>query len=443
MAEWKSTILTGWGRVEAARCQAARPERIGDVRRALGQGGTGGLIAHGAGRSYGDAALNEGGQVLLTGRLDRILSFDAENGEVVAEPGLSFADLMSIFLPRGWLAPVTPGTAFVTLGGAVANDVHGKNHHGTGSFGDHVRWLDLMLPSGEIRRLNPSESLFTATIGGIGLTGIVLAVCFRLQRVPSNAVRLKERRMAGLDDFLAAFAADGSPYSVGWLDALATGASLGRGLLENAVPSPEGIAEKPPRIRTVPMDFPSIALSPVSVAAFNALYRARVPKSGRERLVGWRGFLYPLDAVRDWNRMYGRRGFRQFQAVIPKAEGCRGLRRLLEEIAASRGASFLAVLKNTGAEGRGMLSFPLPGYTLALDFPRDTGTDSLMVRLERIALDHGGRIYLAKDSCLSAQGFAAMYPRLPDFRAVLEEIDPQRRMDSSMARRLSMRGDRP
>ncbi len=439
--------LTGWGRTAAAALDAARPERVAEARRALAAVGTEGLIAHGGGRSYGDAALNEGGRALLTRRLDRILAFDPATGDLVAEPGVTFADLMAVFLPRGFLVPVTPGTAFATLGGAVANDVHGKNHDRTGSFGDHLQWLDLLLPSGEVARIGPDQrpELFAATIGGIGLTGIILAIALRLQRVPSPLVTVSERRVADLDGFLDGFARHraSASYSVGWIDALARGKRLGRGILELAEPAAD-VGPAPSRTarpRRIPRDLPGFVLNPASVALFNEVYYRRVPAAGRERLVPYGKFLYPLDALHDWNRIYGRRGFYQFQCVLPDAEAAPGLRALLETVSAARGASFLAVLKTLGGEGRGHLSFPLRGHTLALDFPRGPGVDELMLRLERLTLDHGGRIYLAKDACLSAAGFAAMYPKLGAFRAVLRDVDPEGRMTSGMARRLAIRGD--
>lgn len=446
MTAWKELTVGGWGRAPLARVSACRPERLNQAVDALRVVGPEGIVAHGAGRSYGDAALNDGGRIMLTRRLDRVLAFDPETGDIVVEPGVTFADLLRIFLPRGFLAPVTPGTAFATLGGAVANDVHGKNHDRVGSIGDHLAWLDLLLPSGEIVRVSPRErpDLFFATIGGIGLTGVILAIAFRMQRVPSNAVVVRERRIADLEAFLAAFAENRATatYSVGWIDALARGGRLGRGILELAEPAAQGVPQAATRGMRVPVDFPAVALNPFSIAAFNELYYRRVPKRGRERLVPYAKFLYPLDAIQDWNRIYGNRGFHQFQCVLPDEAAPRGLRRLLEAVSAARGASFLAVLKTLGGEGRGHLSFSRRGYTLALDFPRRAGIGEMMDRLERITLDHGGRIYLAKDACLSAAGFAAMYPRLDAFRAVLRDVDPQARMQSSMSRRLGIHGGR-
>ena len=404
-----------------------------------------GLIAFGAGRSYGDAALNDRGRVILTRRLDRLLDFDPATGLLTAEPGVTFADILHTFLPRGWVAPATPGTAFATLGGAIANDIHGKNHDRAGSFGDHLEWVDLLLPSGEIARASPRErpQLFAATIGGLGLTGVIVALAVRLMRTPSPLVRLTERRVADLDAFLSALqeARATSTYSVGWIDGLARGRELGRGVIELAEPAEGAPATLPPwrRPRPVPIDLPGFTLNPVTVGLFNHAYRRRVPVGGRDHLVPYDRFLYPLDSLDRWNRIYGRRGFYQFQCVIPDARGPAGLRRLLEEISTARSASFLAVLKTLGGEGRGLLSFPLRGYTLALDFPRRGGVEDLMGRLERITLDHGGRIYLAKDAVLSAAGFRAMYPRLGEFQAVLNAVDPDGRLNSDMARRLRIR----
>ena len=444
---WAQINLTGWGRTSGGAMTACRPERVSELRERVREGpADGGRIAYGAGRAYGDAALNSQGRVILTRRLNRMLAFDNDSGLLEAEPGVTFNDLLAVFLPRGWLVPATPGTAFATLGGAVANDIHGKNHDRVGSFGDHLTWIDLMLPSGEIVRTTDSErpELFRATIAGLGLTGVIVGIGLRLMRVPSSAVRVRERRCRDLDAFLAALAEarQRATYSVGWIDGLAKGRELGRGLLEEAEPATEAVADTPQRARRVPMDAPGSVLNPITIGLFNAAYYRRVPVGGRERIVPYRRFLYPLDAISDWNRIYGRGGFFQFQCVLPDASAPRGIRLLLEEIAGSGRASFLAVLKTLGAEGRGYLSFPMRGYTLALDFPRRGGVEDVLRRLERLTLDHGGRIYLAKDAVLSPEGFRAMYPKLPEFQAVLDAIDPEHRLNSDMARRLKIREHR-
>lgn len=436
--------LCGWGRALTADVRSWRPERVAAVREALGASREDGIIAYAGGRSYGDTALNDGGDVLLTGRLDRILSADWTTGQVACESGVTIGDLMRVSLRHGYAVPVSPGTGFATVGGAIANDVHGKNHDRDGSFGDHVEWIDLMLPGGETRRVGPEgdADVFAATLGGIGLTGIVLAAGLKLRPVRSNAVRMREARARDLDAFLAMHAEvrDRHRYIVGWIDATARGRALGRGILETADDAEVSVDAPNDRRKRMPVELPGFAMNRLSVGLFNTLYYRRVPRRGRERHVALTRFLYPLDAIEDWNRLYGKRGFHQFQCVLPDAESPAGLRRLMESIAQAGSGSFLAVLKTLGGEGRGYLSFPMRGYTLALDFPAKPGVAELLADLERITRDHGGRIYLAKDSVMTAESFAPMYPRLDEFRSVLDRIDPARRMDSGMARRLRIRG---
>ncbi|HEX2113299.1 MAG TPA: FAD-binding oxidoreductase [Alphaproteobacteria bacterium] len=441
---WKQMELTGWGRSSVARTRACRPERESELGEAVAEAGSETLIAHGAGRSYGDAALNDGGRTLLTTRLNRMLSFDAGSGELVAEPGVPFRDLVDTFAPRGFMPPTSPGTAFATVGGAVAADVHGKNHDRHGSFGDHVQWIDLLTADGQTRRVSPESDpeLFAATIGGMGLTGIMRAVCFRLRGQATPFVRVREQRIRDLDEFLAAFAQvrDTATFSVGWIDALARGGRTGRGILETAEFAPAGAAPlRPEKTRGVPLDFPTFALNPVSIRIFNEMYYRRVPESGRERVVPFRKFLYPLDAIHHWNRIYGKPGFYQFQCVVPDGTARGALATLLSQISQAGSGSFLAVLKTLGREGRGYLSFPMRGYTLALDFPRRRGTEELIRRLESVVLANGGRVYLAKDALLSPESLRAMYPKVPQLEAVLARIDPNGLFSSDMARRLALK----
>jgi decaprenylphospho-beta-D-ribofuranose 2-oxidase len=440
---WRPVELTGWGRTTRAPMLACTPPDAAAAAAALADGAACAIVPHGGGRSYGDAALNSGGHALLTSGLDGIFESDAATGEVICEAGVTFADLIARYLPRGRMVPVSPGTAFATIGGAVATDVHGKNHDHAGSFGDHVIWLDLALPSGEIRRICPrtDPELFAATIGGIGLTGLILRVCFRLRAMPSASVDLEERRIADLDGILAALAESRarSTFSVAWIDGLARGRRLGRGIIETAEPA---ASDAPGRRvawpKSVPFDLPSCVLNPLSIGLFNELYYRRVPVSGRHRTVPLRKFLYPLDALGHWNRIYGGRGFYQFQCVIPERAASAGITALLEAISRARRGSFLAVLKTLGARGHGHLSFPERGYTLAMDFPRSGPVEALLNELEQITLRHQGRIYLAKDALLSAAGFRAMHPRLGAFRDVLGRVDPHRRLSSDMARRLQI-----
>jgi len=449
---WKQMQVMGWGRSSTADVLAARPERPRDVDAALSEAKSGDplaprdLLARGGGRAYGDAALNNRGRILLTTRLDRILAFDARSGEVVCEPGVTFADLLRTFVPRGFMAPASPGTAFATVGGAVAADVHGKNHDRHGSFGDHVRWFELLLADGTTQRVSvdTDPALFSATIGGMGLTGVLRSVCFRLLPGATPNVAVRERRMASIDHFLTAFTEirDTATFSVGWIDALARGSRLGRGVLETAEFSADEKAFKPRRARAVPVDLPHAVLNKWSIRAFNSAYYHRIPAAGRERLRPFREFLYPLDSIHDWNRIYGRRGFYQFQAVIPDAAAPTALRQMLEAIAAAGNGSFLAVLKTLGRQGRGYLSFPMRGHTLALDFPRGPGAEDLLRRLEAMTVDHGGRVYLAKDALLVPESLRAMYPDLPRFGEVLHRVDPDAVFTSDQARRLGLKPPR-
>ena len=444
MPRWATKELSGWGRVCRATSQVARPERMADLVAAMADCGDDTLIAHGARRSYGDAALNSGARGVDMTRLDRLIAFDRDSGRLTVEAGVTFADLIAVFLPLGFMPPVVPGTGFATLGGGIANDIHGKNHHQVGSLGQQLEWFDLRLPSGELRRVDPAgePSLFKATVGGVGLTGIVERVGLRMAAVPSNAVRVRKIRVPDLDAHLAALAEeqDRSHYVVGWIDAMARGKQLGRGILEAASPSTEGVTASPKKARRVPFDFPGFALNTASVRAFNSIYYGRVPRGGAEYLQSYPSFLFPLDAIHDWNRIYGKRGFHQFQCVVPFEAGSAVLRRLLEVIGQSGRGSFLAVLKAMGPAGLGHLSFPQPGYTLALDFPNAPGARELIAQLERITCDHGGRTYLAKDATLTPEMLRTMYPELPQFQAVLADVDPHARMLSDLARRLALRG---
>ena len=509
MARYLEQPLAGWGNFRPAVGRVFRPERLADLRE-LATGGPAALfagpaasssftasspadtlIARGLGRSYGDSATNAGGYVALTERVDCLLDLDvAPDGTdgtdgtapapagtapapagtaavVEAEAGVSLASLIDVLLPRGYFLPVTPGTKFVTLGGAIAADVHGKNHHADGTIGNFVQSLKLMLADGSVLDCSPADraDVFWATVGGMGLTGIILSAKLRLLPVSSAYVSVDYRRLpnldAALDRFEAAREAGGQPggreprYSVAWIDCLATGASLGRSVVMegehlaaadlraaglSAKRCREPLALLRRRAKSVPFSFPGFALSRPTVRLFNAAYYRR--HGDRTRAVDLDTFFYPLDAVRHWNRVYGKRGFVQYQALLPPAAARQGLRELLETISGGGAASFLAVLKRTGEQGRGMLSFPMPGYTLALDIPNvgPSRLDPLLRALDAIVLRHGGRLYLAKDATMSPEAFAEMYPRLDEFRQVKAAVDPGGRFSSTQARRLKIVG---
>lgn len=444
MPTWAIRELRGWGRVLRSSSEVARPERIPAILGYLAEGKMP-ILARGNGRSYGDAALNNGGQVILTTRLDRLLGLDETGCWVTVEAGATFGDLVRTLVPKGHLPVVVPGTGFATVGGGLANDIHGKNHHCCGSIGQNLDWLDLRTPDGRLHHLMGDEDsdLLRATLGGVGLTGVIERARIRTQRVPSNAVLLRRERMDNLDEFLNRLREEQhrTPYVVGWIDALARGAKLGRGILELASPSTQGVAPAPQRACRVPMDFPSLLLNRWSVHLFNELYFRRIPARGGTELLPYERFLFPLDAINDWNRIYGRRGFHQFQCVVPFESGAAALRVMLGLIADSGTGSFLAVLKTMGAPGRGYLSFPRPGFTLALDFPNSPRVAELLARLESITCDHGGRTYLAKDSTLTPSTMRRMYPELDRFSEVLAQVDPRERMISDLSRRLKLRGE--
>lgn len=424
-------------------CLLERPERYADLL-----SGTDSVIAHGQGRSYGDAALNENRIVLLTERVNRLLEFDIANGFLRAEAGTTLADILPVIVPKGWFFPVTPGTKYVSLGGCVAADVHGKNHHHEGSFGDHVLAIELILADGSRVTCSPSErkELFWATVGGMGLTGIIGEVTIKL--IPIQSAYMIVRHHSA-DSFEQLFQLLENPsnddrYTVAWIDSMASGAQLGRGIAMNGhhaameeLPSSFHRSIKPGRRHTIPFDFPAWALNSLSISAFNSRYYKREGGRRHPFLSDYDSYFFPLDAIANWNRMYGRRGFVQYQCVIPDSSSFEGIRKLLEALTDSRFPSFLAVLKRLGPQGSGLLSFPLAGYTLALDLPiRDKGLFALLNKLDEIVLQHGGRVYLAKDARLSPESFRAMYPRFEEWLKTKNTVDPQHRFSSSLSRRL-------
>ncbi len=441
--------VTGWGRYITDTCHVYRPGGLGELDHVAAGGGR--AIARGLGRSYGDPAQIADGQVLTLDWLDRFRSFDEPTGELDAECGVSLGEILRTFVPRGWFLHVTPGTRHVTLGGAIAADVHGKNHHCDGSFAQSVIDFDLIKADGEVVTCSreTNAELFWATIGGMGLTGVIRRARIRLRRIETAYVNTQTRRAANLDEAFELFAAeDGSfRYSVAWIDCLAKGKSLGRCVLMRG--DHARLEDLPPKLRrdplamprrkqkNVPIEFPPIALNRLSVAAFNKLYY-RMHGDGR-KVVHHDGFFFPLDAIDNWNRIYGKRGFVQYQPELPPDQARDGMVKILERIASAGCASFLAVFKTMGPQGEGMLSYPMPGATLALDMP-NTGKSlrELLAELDRIVLDHGGRLYLAKDAAMSAESFAQMYPRLDEFRQVKARVDPTNRFVSSQAIRLGI-----
>jgi decaprenylphospho-beta-D-ribofuranose 2-oxidase len=441
------TPLSGWGRYPVQSCELERPERYTDLRPDADS-----VIARGQGRSYGDAALNENRRVLLTERVNRLLEFEVVNGILRAEAGTTLAEILEVVVPMGWFLPVTPGTKFVSLGGCVAADVHGKNHHHEGSFGDHVLSIELILADGSRVICSPSEKseLFWSTVGGMGLTGIIGEVTFKLIPIQSAFMKVHHHAAVNLEQLFRLMQDPDldDRYTVAWIDSLATGKNLGRGIAmcghhaaAEEVPDNFHGDTKPAYSHSIPFDFPAWVLNPLSISAFNSRYYKREGGRRFPFLSNYDSYFYPLDAIAAWNRMYGKRGFLQYQCVIPDATSFEGIRKLLEELSNSRRPSFLAVLKRLGPHGRGLLSFPLAGYTLALDLPiRNNSLFTLLNKLDEIVLQHGGRVYLAKDARLSAESFRAMYPRYTEWLAIKNAVDPQNRFSSSLSRRLGIGG---
>ena len=444
-----SALLSGWGRTAPTRAELVRPESAEAVAAALADGRP--AIARGLGRAYGDAAQNAGGLVIDATGLDRVHAFDAEQGVIDAGAGLGLEALLSLALPRGWFVPVTPGTRHVTLGGALAADVHGKNHHVDGAFSRHVESFQLALPGGELREVGPEDELFAATAGGMGLTGVVTRMRLRLSPVASAHMRVTTTRAGDLDALMASMRERdaGFRYSVAWIDCLKRGAAMGRGVLlraEHATADElppklrrDPLAQRPPRELGVPDLVPSGLLNAVVARAFNAAYFRRAPAREHVGLEAIGPYFHPLDAVAAWNRLYGPRGFVQYQAVVPDAAG-EAVRALLERVSGAGTSSFLAVLKRFG-EGTGMLSFPIAGWTLALDVP--VGASDLARRLDElddIVAAAGGRVYLAKDARVRPELLGAMYPDLERWRAVQRSADPEGLMRSDLARRLGLVG---
>ncbi|MEO8071359.1 MAG: FAD-binding oxidoreductase [Acidobacteriota bacterium] len=435
--------VSGWGGTSVPGTEV-RSEDLESLTRDV-------VLTRGLGRSYGDSSLPPPSHpvVAATPLADRLLSFDESTGDLRAEAGYSLRDLYHLFLPRGWFTPVSPGTQFVTLGGMVAADVHGKNHHVRGSIGKHVRAIRLRVGTGAIVECSREHEpdLFRATIGGMGLTGHILEVEMRLERVPSPWVVGKKRRIADIDEFVVELkkAAAEWPLTMGWIDCLSRGRQMGRGVLmcgrwATAVEAPRTFPRPPFRV-AVPFACPSWVMGRGVGRVFNALYYRAHRVRPRETVIHPEGFFYPLDAIHHWNRLYGRRGFTQYQCVLPDAAGHAAVRELVELLTSAGGASFLCVIKDCGDEGEGLLSFPRRGVSIALDIPIRDNTQALIDAFNDFVVSVGGRIYLAKDAFTRPEHFRAMDTRLTEFTAIRRRWDPDGRLRSAQSVRLF--GDRP
>jgi decaprenylphospho-beta-D-ribofuranose 2-oxidase len=448
----KDLLLTGWGRTTPTRSHVSAPTDVETVRRLLGAADPPrGLLARGLGRAYGDAAQNAGGDILDMTGLAGVHAVDVDAATVTVDAGLSLDALLRHVVPLGLFVTVSPGTRYVTVGGALACDIHGKNHHSEGSFARSVLSFDLLTPDGEIRTVTPQDDgdVFWATAGGMGLTGVVLRATLRLLRISTAMVSVDTERAAGLDDVMARMDArdDDYRYSVAWIDLLATGAAMGRSVLTRGDHTPlsalpEGkretaLAYAPTSLVSAPPYVPPGLLNRLTVRVFNELWFRKAPAHQVGHPESLAAFFHPLDAITGWNRIYGRAGFLQYQFVVPFGQE-QVLRSIVGELVRQQCPSFLAVLKRFGA-GNGLLSFPLPGWTLALDIPSGMGgLGPLLARLDERVVAAGGRIYLAKDSRLAPEMLPGMYPELDRWREIRERLDPKRRLTSDLARRLDL-----
>ena len=424
--------IADWGNYPVIEADVSGFDTAAELRKKLDQPGD--VIAFGNGRSYGDASLQN--RILLTRRFNKFLSFNEQTGELCCQAGVLLSEILDVFVPRGWFLPVTPGTKQITIGGAIAADVHGKNHHVDGSMGHHILTMDIMRNDGSVITCSPSENIdfFKITVGGMGLSGIILNATFRLKKVESAYIREETQRASNLDEIMDAFEASSDwSYSVAWIDCLAKGDRLGRSIMmrgEHATTSDlvQQLHKDAPLLPKkgfqldIPVNFPNFALNPLSMKTFNFAYYNKTRPGTHPHIVNYNSFFYPLDAINNWNRIYGKRGFTQYQFVIPKEAGRKGMRMILKRITESGLGSFLAVLKLFG-EQDGFMSFPMAGYTLALDFPISVKAMTLFKELDAMVADYGGRLYLAKDSRMDAAMFEKTYPNADEFRQAIAMLN--------------------
>lgn len=446
-----SRVLTGWGRIAASRARVITAPTGVAVDRALTDAGHRGIVARGLGRSYGDAAQNANGDVIDATAIDIPFDFDASTGLLRVGGGVSLDTIMRQVVPQGWFVPVTPGTRFVTIGGAFAADIHGKNHHCDGSFANHVNEITLHTPTGTHTITPTSEpELFWETAGAMGLTGVITSATVQLLPIETSRLQVDTERTVDLDDLLDRMTEGDHRYrySVAWVDCLAKGRALGRSVLTRGNHAPydalaapdrsDPLAFAPRTLASAPPWVPRGLLNRFTVRAFNEVWYRKAPRHHIAGLESIGAFFHPLDGVNNWNRLYGRPGFLQYQYVVPDSATAT-VRATLEQLAKRQCASFLAVLKRFGPENPGALSFPMPGWTLAIDLPATTNDLGVLLGdLDRLVVEAGGRTYLAKDSHLSPTTLRAMYPNLKNLEKIRDRVDPKRVLQSDLSRRLEL-----
>ncbi|KKJ75991.1 FAD-linked oxidase [Kiloniella litopenaei] len=433
-------LISGWGQYPRVEADVLSPSTGDGIQRSLRENDAKPCIARGFGRSYGDSSLSS--TIVSTRYLNHFHSFDDATGVLSCDAGVSLDEILGVFVPKGWFPIVTPGTRFVTVGGAIASDVHGKNHHNVGTFCDHVLSFRILIANGDILNCSPSENrdLFLASCGGMGLTGFILDATFKLQKIESSFIEETTYKADNLEECLALFDEhNAATYSVAWIDCLKRGKELGRSLLMlGKHSSAGGYVDLKKTTPSIPFNMPIFCLNRFSVGAFNRLYYGRVREKIQKRRVHYGPYFYPLDGIENWTRLYGAKGFVQYQFVIPKDAGLEGMTSVLDKIAQSGAGSFLSVLKVFGKGNDSFLSFPFEGYTLALDFKVSKRTFELLDQLDAIVHDYGGRIYLTKDARMSDQVFKRGYPEWEEFQAVREKYGAIGTFASFQSKRLGL-----
>jgi FAD/FMN-containing dehydrogenase len=430
--------ICGWGRYPCVQSTIHEFNCDQELRQIIANNNP--LIAFGNGRSYGDSALGE--HVIKLNKHDYFLSFDEHSGLLDVQAGVLLGDIVESFVPKGWFLSVTPGTKYVSVGGAIASDVHGKNHHVVGCFSQFVKQFTIMLASGEKVTCSSTQrpELFKATCGGMGLTGVIVDAQIYLQKINSRFIEQTTIKTANLQQTFEAFEQySNHPYSVAWIDCLVKGDDIGKSLLMVGDFANDGQLDYTPKSKhNIPFDFPSFALNRFSVSGFNLLYYGKIRQPISHQKVDIDSFFYPLDALGHWHRIYGKKGFIQYQFILPKPQAYQGLQAILQTIAASGKGSFLAVLKLYGPANDNYLSFPLEGYSLALDFKVEEGLLALLNHLDEIVVNHQGRIYLTKDARVNAQVFEKGYPQIETFRQFRREHAMMQKFQSLQSTRVKI-----
>ncbi len=432
--------LHSWGRYPVSASKTHKALSATALQKSLSGLSGGSAIARGLGRSYGDSALAD--EVICTERVDQFYAFSEDTGLLRCAAGVTLDSILNTFMPRGWFLPVVPGTRFVTVGGAIASDIHGKNHHVDGSFCQHISALSLLLPSGEIVQCSVTENseLFFATCAGMGLTGVILEATLSLRKIHSSAITQNTLRARNLEEVFAQFEDHhDSSYSVAWLDCLAQKEHLGRSLLYLGEHAKDNQLKKQGRgTISIPFATPSQMLNRYSMRLFNSAYYNKPTNTTQAIKLEAYKYFFPLDSIAHWNRLYGRRGFVQYQCVIPDPSALDAMRSILSTVSAAGKGSFLSVLKKLGPSNKNLLSFPMQGYTLAMDFKVERSIFSLLDELDHIVADHGGRLYLAKDARMSETMFKRFYPRWEEMQSIRERIGANKVCNSLQSTRLGL-----